>query len=70
MRLGKRERLALRQEKLAVQARIVRAGEATAIHSSWRRLLPINAAFNPVGKRATPWDWNWRSHLSALKSGR
>ena len=70
MRLGKRERLALRQEKLAVQARIARAGEATAIDSSWRRLQPLAVVFNPVGKRAAPWDWNWKSHLSALKSGR
>ena len=62
MRLGKRERLALRQAKIEQQARemrVARDGKPVRMRSSCNFTMP-------VGKPSIQWGWDFREHLRTL----
>jgi len=63
MRVGKRERLALRQAKIEAQARAMRIARDGAPVKGLRSSCDFTM---PVGTPSRSWGWDFRSHLSAV----
>ena len=65
MRLGKRERAALREKQayaLGNAARVARAGPPVRMRASLDAVNRIG--FPTMGLRAVQWQWDWRKYLS------
>ena len=57
MRLGKRERQALRQKEAMKCLALRRTDKPGRYVNMWSRFFPV---LRPVGKPKIDWSWNWR----------
>ena len=66
MRLGKRERAALRQKEAAKAVALGRKIGPTGRYATmWSRFFPV---LRPVGKPIVDWSWKWRTAAEIRRS--